>query len=198
MNYDSSYWDELYRSNATAWDVGYPSTPLKDYIDQLNDKNLSILVPGCGNGYEVEYLLHNGFRNVTVIDISPLLTTSLAMRLNKWHGKELTILNGDFFAMEGQFDLVLEQTFFCALQPSLRKAYASQMHALLKKNGRLVGLLFNRAFEGGPPFGGSKTEYESLFQPLFEINVMADCYNSINPRAGTELFINLKPLAPAG
>ena len=189
MDLNSSYWDELYRTKATAWDIGYPSAPLKNYIDQLEKKDISILVPGCGNGYEVEYLLQEGFTNVTVIDISPVLTDSLAKKLGQWHGKELTILNGDFFALEGSFDLVLEQTFFCALHPSLRPAYASKMHDLLNKKGRLAGVLFNRMFDDGPPFGGSKEEYEKLFYPLFHIKTMEACYNSIAPRAGTELFM---------
>src|SRR5688572_16283097 len=152
MDLNSSFWDELYRTNATAWDIGYPSTPLKEYIDQVGNRDISILIPGCGNGYEVEYLLQEGFTNVTVIDISPVLTTSLANKLNQWHGKELTILNGDFFALQGSFDLILEQTFFCALHPSLRQAYAAKMHALLNRNGRLAGVLFNRTFDDGPPF----------------------------------------------
>ena len=49
MDLNSSYWDELYRTNDTAWDIGYPSAPLKNYIDQLsamrlqNGKQLNIV-----------------------------------------------------------------------------------------------------------------------------------------------------------
>jgi hypothetical protein len=48
------------RSNETGWDLGQVSPPLKAYIDQLTDKNLRILIPGCGNSYEAEYLLEKG------------------------------------------------------------------------------------------------------------------------------------------
>jgi thiopurine S-methyltransferase len=66
------------------------------------------------------------------------------------------------------------------------------MADLLKENGKLVGVLFNRNFEAGPPFGGSKEEYISLFRQKFNVKVMEDCYNSIVPRAGRELFMILE------
>jgi hypothetical protein len=62
----------------------------------------------------------------------------------------------------------------------------------LKPEGKLVGLLFNRSFEGGPPFGGSKEEYETYFHPYFSSIKMDECHNSIEPRMGTELFIQLQ------
>ena len=188
---NAAYWDERYQQHQTGWDTGAITTPLKAYIDQLEQKDLRILVPGCGNGYEVEYLLQKDFTHVTVIDISPVLTQSLQARLQQWTGTSLEIVTGDFFEYSGRFDLVLEQTFFCALPPSQRKAYVQKMHELLDPGGKLVGVLFNRAFEGGPPFGGCREEYASLFSPLFT-GTMEPCYNSIPPRSGAELFIRMQ------
>lgn len=188
----TDYWNERYNRSETGWDIGFASPPLTAYIDQVTDRNSRILIPGCGNAYEVEYLLKAGFKNITVIDIAPSLTAALSRRFNNWVDKELKILTGNFFSLSGQFDLVLEQTFFCALDPSLRPDYVSQMAALLAPEGILAGVLFNRSFEGGPPFGGSIEEYESLFKKEFSRRLMEPCYNSINPRLGTELFIRLK------
>lgn len=101
-------------------------------------------------------------------------------------------MQADFFTYQGQYDLIIEQTFFCAIQPAMRERYVSKMYELLKPTGRLVGLLFNRVFEKGPPFGGSKTEYEKLFCSAFEYKTFAECYNSVKPRSGSELFINFK------
>ena len=36
MSLDSNSWNDRYLSNNTGWDVGYITTPLKDYFDQLN------------------------------------------------------------------------------------------------------------------------------------------------------------------
>ena len=186
---NANYWNDRYQHQQTGWDVGYVSTPLKEYIDQLSNKDIAILIPGCGNSYEAAYLLQQGFNNITLIDISPLLTQQLAEKFSTYPGNRLNIITGNFFALEGQYDLILEQTFFCALDPSLRKAYVQKMHSLLKPGGKLVGVLFDREFEGGPPFGGSQEEYKGLFAPLFNIQVLAPCYNSIKPRAGAEVFI---------
>ncbi len=189
---NAGFWDNRYLSDQTGWDIGFPSTPLRDYIDQLQNKELEILIPGCGNAYEAEYLLENGFRHLSVVDISPVLTQRLKDKYERWLNRELTVITGDFFGLTGTYDLILEQTFFCALDPALRTDYVKKIHSLLNTGGKLVGLLFDRTFEGGPPFGGNKDEYLNLFSPLFHIKTMEPCYNSIKPRMGSELFIILE------
>lgn len=185
---NEQYWNERYRNGYTGWDIGQASRPLKEYIDQLADKHIRILIPGCGNGYEAEYLHEKGFKNVTVADISLEAVTLLRKRLPE----EIQIVHQDFFKLHQTFDLILEQTFFCAIHPSLRKAYVEKMYALLAPGGTLAGVWFNRTFEGGPPFGGNLEEYLNLFSGTFDIQVATECYNSIPPRAGTEVFIILK------
>ena len=64
------------------------------------------------------------------------------------------------------------------------------MYLILKPGGKIAGVLFNRNFDGGPPFGGNKSEYEKLFAEKFTINTMEECYNSIEPRKDKEVFIN--------
>ena len=55
-----------------------------------------------------------------------------------------------------------------------------------------VADMFNKTFEGGPPFGGSQAEYEQLFKDYFDFRIMETCHNSIAPRANSELFIELQ------
>lgn len=184
------YWSDKYEKEQTAWDIGHVSTPLKAYIDQLENKSLKILIPGAGNSYEAEYLFNQGFHNVFVMDVSELPLGNLKNRVPNFPQKNLLLQ--DFFKHTGQYDLILEQTFFCALDPKLREIYSEQMVKLLKPTGKLVGLLFNiPLFEDHPPFGGDKTEYEHLFKERFAIEVMEDAYNSIPPRQGNELFVKM-------
>jgi SAM-dependent methyltransferase len=183
-----AYWNNQYNANTTGWDLGEVSPPLKAYIDQLTNKSLRILIPGCGNTYEAEYLLQQGFTNVTVIDISPTLVVNLK---NKFEGNSnIKIVLGDFFTHTGEYDFILEQTFFCAINPTLRTSYVTKMKELLSANGKLAGVLFSKKFEKqGPPFGGSKCEYKSLFENDFDLKILEDCYNSVYKRKDTELFI---------
>lgn len=191
MELNEEFWDQKWRNHQTGWDMGHASPPIAEYARQLTNKDLRILIPGCGNAYEAQFLLEQGFHDVTLVDFSDTAVKILQKRFK--NQKEIKILRQDFFKLKGNFDLVLEQAFFCAQDPTLRAAYVHQMVQLLRTNGRLVGVLFNKEFEKqGPPFGGTKEEYLKLFSPYFEIEKMEDCYNSIAPRQGNELFINLK------
>jgi SAM-dependent methyltransferase len=167
--------------------LGEISPPLKEYFNQLEDKNIAILIPGCGNSYETQYLLEMGFTNITLIDISPTLTNELRKKFK--NNKSVKVMCEDFFEHNGQYDLVVEQTFFCAINPTLREKYCVKTKQLLLKNGKLAGLLFDIVFEKvGPPFGGSKEEYTQLFSKYFNIKTIENCYNSFFKRANTELF----------
>lgn len=188
-NLDADYWNTRYLENRLGWDIGYPSTPLKEYIDQLDDTSLDILIPGGGNAYEAEYLLEKNFTNSIVVDLAETAKKGFLERAP--HFPQSQFLVQDFFDLKGDFDLILEQTFFCALDPSLRHEYAKKMHSLLKPNGKLVGLLFDFPLDGGPPYGGSKEEYLAYFEAYFALDVFERSYNSIPPRQGKELFINL-------
>ena len=184
------YWSNRYQKSEIGWDLRQVSPPLKEYIDQLADKSISILIPGCGSGYEGEYLFRQGFTSVHLLDFSKEPLEAFQKRVLGFPTAHLHVC--DFFKHQGQYDLILEQTLYCAIDPSLRNKYAQKVNKLLKTGGKLTGLLFDRSFEGGPPFGGSKAEYMECFRPYFSDLKMEACYNSIEPRIGTELFIQLQ------
>lgn len=184
---NSTYWETRYKENQTGWDIGYTSPALIEYTNQLQAKDLRILIPGAGFGHEALSLLEHGFTNITVIDLSQTALDRLRSKIPP--SENLKIIEGDFFQLQDTYDLILEQTFFCAIDPGLRTAYAKQAHNLLAPGGKLAGVFFNFPLtEAGPPFGGSELEYRNLFSSYFHINTLETCYNSIKPRAGKELF----------
>lgn len=188
---EQDYWTTRYKEERTGWDIGYPSTPLKEYIDQLGDKSISILIPGAGNAYEAEYLWKQGFQNVFVMDISEFPLNQFAKR-NPDFPKEQLLLE-DFFKHEIQYDLIFEQTFFCSFIPTdkNRNAYAKHMAKLLKPTGKLVGVWFDFPLTGDlekRPFGGNKKLYLRYLEPYFKTITFERCHNSIPPRMGNELF----------
>lgn len=185
---DQEYWDIRYEENRTAWDLGAVSPPLKAYFDGLTDYSLKILIPGGGNSYEAEYLLTRGFTDVTVVDISEVVVENLRQRLARYLDKGLHVVQQDFFTHSGSYDLIVEQTFFCALDPVLRPDYVLHIAELLAEDGKLVGVLFDRDFVGGPPFGGNQVAYRVLFEEKLVVLVMEPCYNSVPPRMGSEDF----------
>lgn len=188
-----AFWQNRWLTAETGWDLRQASPPLTEYAAQIppERRNLSVLIPGCGSGHEADFLLENGFSSVTMLDIAPAAVEKMRERFHaklETQNPKLSIRCGDFFEHEGQYDLILEQTFFCALPPALRPDYVKKMHTIIRPDGKLVGVLFDREFPGGPPFGGSRAEYEALFEPYFDLKIMEACHNSVPPRAGTEVF----------
>jgi SAM-dependent methyltransferase len=187
---DQYFWNSRWENNQTGWDIGQASPAIAAYMGQYANKQAAILIPGCGNAHEVDYLLSQGFNNMTLIDIAPKAVALLKEKYD--NNPAVKVILGDFFEQQGNYDLIIEQTFFCAISPSLREKYVQQAKALLADEGRIIGVLFNITFEKpGPPFGGSAEAYQDLFKSDFIIHKMEPCYNSITPRAYTELFIHL-------
>jgi hypothetical protein len=195
MTFDKNYWHTKWENQETGWDIGYISTPLKEYIDQLKNKNIRILIPGSGSSYEGEYLFKKGFKNVFLLDYSELPFINFLKRCPDFPKSNL--INQNFFEHEGSYDLILEQTFFSAIHPKEREQYVQKMAELLADNGRLAGLLFAiKLGDDFPPFGGNKEEYTHLFSPYFNIKNLEIAHNSIGPRQGNEFFINLVKKEP--
>lgn len=191
MDLSADFWTTKYKQHKIGWDLGEVSPPLKTYFDQLTNKEIKILIPGGGNSYEAEYLFSNGFQNVFVADISETPLQNIKKRIPNF--PDVQLIHTDFFNLNDTFDLVIEQTFFCAIHPTLRPKYAKKIHELLKPTGKLVGLLFDALLnDNHPPFGGNQKEYETYFQPYFDIHTIESCYNSFHNRQGMELFVKLE------
>jgi SAM-dependent methyltransferase len=185
---DQEFWEARYAEEQTGWDLGAVSPPLQAYFEGLQDRSQRILIPGCGRAYEAEYLWQQGFEQVHVLDWSERALADFARRVPGFPRAHLHA--GDFFAHQGPYDLVVEQTFFCALDPALRARYVQKMHELLAPGGRLVGLLFNDPLnDDRPPFGGNESEYRALFSGAFILEQLQTAPDSIAPRAGRELFL---------
>lgn len=186
---NSEYWNDRYLHGDTPWDIGYASPALINYCQDLKNKDIHILIPGGGRAPEMSTLYKMGFQNVFLCDWSEKAIEE-ARRVNPELPSTHFICD-DFFKIEGDFDLIMEQTFFCALDPSWRLKYITKTHELLrKKTGKLIGVFFDKTFEHeGPPFGGSKDEYTKLLEPAFIIDEFDTATDSIEPRLGFELFL---------
>ena len=185
------YWNKRWQHHETGWDIGYASNPIAKYLDELPDRSIRILIPGCGNAYEGWHAWNLGFKNIILIDFAELPLKHFQQEHPDFPAHNL--LCEDFFEHQGKYDLILEQTFFCAIPIDMREHYVLKMHDLLMDGGRLSGVFFDCTFDKeGPPFGGSREEYEARFSKHFHILKMEKCKNSITPRLGRELFVELQ------
>ncbi|WP_292889172.1 SAM-dependent methyltransferase [Nonlabens sp.] len=191
MKHDQHYWQKRYEEHTTSWDLGHASSPLKSIIDKSDHKEAPILIPGAGNAYEALYLIKKGFNNVTVLDIAIQPLLQLKEKITNATG--IHIIHEDFFEHQGSYDLIIEQTFFCALEPRFRESYINKCHELLNTNGCIEGVLFDfKTTSNEPPYTATKKEYINLFQKKFNIIKLDRCLISEDTRQGKELIIKMK------
>ncbi len=163
LNNEENIWESRYRAGTTGWDRGATSTNLSYWLDNDLLKPCRILIPGCGNGYEVMTLAKLGF-DVVAIDIAPTAIENLRAMLDKENLKAELVL-GDFFewAPDEKFDVIFEQTSLCALPPELWEQYETQQYKWLKPQGKILAAFMQTGREGGPPYHCKLTDMDLLF-----------------------------------
>ncbi len=157
------FWEGLYQEKRTGWDRGEVSEGLTYWLNTGLLAPCRILVPGCGNGYEVVALAEKGF-DVTAIDIAPTPIQNLKAVL-KANNLNATLVQEDFFHWQEKqpFDAIYEQTSLCALPPKLWQQYENQLHQWLKPEGVLLIQFMQTGEEGGPPYHCDIKDMNSLF-----------------------------------
>lgn len=75
----------------------------------------------------------------------------------------------------GEYDLIFDCTFLCALHPDVRIKWGKQMATLTKKGGELVTLIFPICKRtGGPPYAMTTTLVSGLLDEWFECVSIVD------------------------
>lgn len=156
-------WEQRYREGSTGWDRGQANPALSHFLESWRAEPGRILIPGCGNGHEVELLIDAGF-DVTAIDIAPTPLENLEARLRQ-RGRSATLVQTDLFHWEAgeTFDVVYEQTCLCALPPSRWAAYEQCLHRWIRPGGCLFALFMQTHAEGGPPYHCAIDDMPALF-----------------------------------
>jgi len=163
-----AFWDVRFREGYKPWDAGGVPAALREFLTRdAGDMPaaLRVLVPGSGSGYEVQAFAAAG-HDVVAIDFSPAAIEAARSVLGEL-GRVL--LQGDFFAHPlGEFDLVYERAFLCALPRPHWPRWAARVAEVLQPGGRLAGFFFWSDDERGPPFGLKRGELEALLSSAFD------------------------------
>ena len=188
IGYSCGDWERHYDENNLEWDLGEVAPPFVCLWEEMRISPCKAIVPGCGRGHEVIFLAERGFQ-VTAIDFTQGAVGLTKRALSK---KSLSgeVLQQDFFELaschNNQFDLMLENTFFCAITPVMRHRYVSIAERILKPGGLLIGLFYETGKEGGPPFNTSKSDVEEYFSELFVIKMLSKTSHSAEQRQDKE------------
>ncbi|MCX8018006.1 MAG: TPMT family class I SAM-dependent methyltransferase [Rhodocyclaceae bacterium] len=165
------FWQSRFAEKVMPWDRGAPNPQLLTWLEAGEFAAGSrVLVPGCGQGWEVLALAAAGVR-VTGIDFAP---AALALCQGHLHAAGLTAELVDANVLHWRpaapAEAVFEQTCLCALHPDYWMPYAGQLHGWLKPGGRLYALFMQaprpgagEGFIEGPPYHCDIAAMRALF-----------------------------------
>ncbi|KAM7279674.1 hypothetical protein ACFE04_006808 [Oxalis oulophora] len=186
----SDNWDKSWQQGITPWDLGQP-TPIILHLHMIAGLPMGkALVPGCGTGYDVVAMACPE-RYVVGLEISEnAINKALEFSASSPNADYFTFFKADFFTWNPPelFDLIFDYTFFCAIEPHMRTAWAETTRKLLKPGGELITLMFPISDHvGGPPYKVSVSDYEKVLYPVgFEAISIVDNEMAIGPRKGKE------------
>lgn len=165
------FWQARFAEGKLPWDRGAPNPQLLQWIeDNALAPGSRVLVPGCGQGWEVLALAAAGFETAG-IDFAPG-ALALCRRHLDAAGVTAALVDADVLHWQppAPVDAVFEQTCLCALYPDYWTRYAAQVRDWLRPGGRLLALFMQaprpEAESGiieGPPYHCDINAMRALF-----------------------------------
>lgn len=183
----ADFWEDRYQVGDTGWDLGAPAPPLLRASGELAP--CRAVVVGCGKGHEVLALARRGFR-VVGVDFAPS-AVEVGRRAAKEAQLDARFEQADVFALPanlGTFDLWVEHTCFCAIDPARRGDYVAAAARTLAPGGMVLGLFYAHGRKGGPPFSTDGDALTRLFSTDFELLSLELAPDSHPRRRGEELL----------
>ena len=193
------FWEEIYQAGRAGWDLGGPTPTLHRLLESGEIKPGRLIVLGAGRGHDARDWARHGFQ-VTAVDFAA--DAVAAMRDLADPAAPTEIVQADIFNLPAKlnhkFDMVLEYTCFCAINPDRRDEYASVVARLIKPGGTYAALLFPLdQHVGGPPFAVSIDEALTLFRKRkFRLKRRETPSDSVWQRHGLEELLLFKVPKP--
>ena len=138
---------------------------MRGLVDRYFPPTGKVLIPCCGRGHEAIYLAERGY-GVTAVDLMVEPLDYLRKSARECH-LDIEVLHKDIFELppvcDNAFDVFLEQTCLCSLDPSLHTEYEALAHRTLKPEGQLLGVYMEVPGTGGPPYNCPPDTVSALF-----------------------------------
>lgn len=190
----NEFWTDQYqKSDRPNWDLNEAANSFKDMLPRLKLPKSRVLVLGCGLGHDAALFAQAG-HVVTAVDFSELAIQKAKEKYGLF--QNLQFIVADVFNLPQEwnesFDLVVEHTLFCAIDPHRRKELISVWKKLLHEEGHIFSVFFTMFKPSGPPFGLTEMDLRTFLKPSFQFLFWGRFRNSIPGRQGKELFVYAK------
>lgn len=185
------FWQEKYIANNIPWDTKTTTPALINSIDHSESKKIAIL--GCGYSKDSIFLAKKS-HSVYAIDFA-IKPIEYLNNIKKREALDtLFPVHLDIFNLSSKyirfFDIVIEYTCFCAIEPQRRSEYVKLVSKILNDNGQFIALFFPTTKKEnqvkGPPFYVDLDETLLMFKNNFNIIKINKSPDSIKPRRGYE------------
>ncbi len=183
----SGYWRQLYAEESAGWDLDGPCPVLEEFADSPRAPQTGLVAfPGCGQAHDVYAWRARGYDAI-----------GFDFAVDLPHVEKLDVFDlGRVYP--DRFDVIVEYTCFCAIDPVRRGAYVEALLAALKPGGLVVALLFPMGeYVEGPPFGVLESEIEAIWGTVFDLVSVETPVSSVQPRLGRERLVLATKPAPA-
>lgn len=170
----ADYWSARYQKGDNPWDLGretpvFAALRLQPDIPSPSDSYApTVVIPGCGFGHDALAYAESGYE-VTAVDFAPEPLEYLRSQARLLQ-VQLHTLERDIFNLPSErtaaYDLCLEYTCYCAIEPERRQEYVNVLAAIMKPQGIVAGLFFpmDEVERTAPPY----TVYEQEIREQFE------------------------------
>lgn len=193
----AEFWDQRFEAEFTPWDRGgvpvqlarwlKTGNPGADSQGQTSGGRFSVLIPGCGSGYELQAFCEAGW-NATAIDFSPSAVVAAQQVVGPWREH---VVEADFFAYQPPqpLDLVYERAFLCAMPRDMWPGVVQRWAQLLPAGALLLGYFFFDNNPKGPPFGADREQLAQLMSAHFDLEQDDPVEDSIPVFQGKERWM---------
>jgi SAM-dependent methyltransferase len=190
---DPKFWDAAYDEKRDGWELGDVAPPIARALREMRGPGRAIVF-GCGRGHEVRAAARAGF-DVVGVDFAAQPIEDAARMTPADLAKHVTWRRADIFAQgdEGTFDLLVEHTSYCAIDPKRRDEWIRVARKVLKPGGTLLGLFYAHDRPGGPPYATTREDARAALERNgFRIERAETPEDSIERRRGNEFLVIAK------
>ena len=197
---DPKFWDTAYDEKRDGWELGDVTPPIARVLrDEIHGPGRAIVL-GCGRGHEVRAAARAGF-DVVGVDFAEQPIADAAKMTPPDLAKRITWSRADIFALEDEaaFDLLIEHTSYCAIDPKRRDEWMRVARKVLKPGGTLLAIFYAHERPGGPPYSTTREDARAALERNgFRIERSETPEDSIERRRGAEFLVIATALPLSG